>query len=250
MEQVKPINAFNDNYIWCIESAQSQYVFVVDPGDAAPVIAYLQAKQKKLAGILITHHHWDHTNGVATLAEQFPDCVIYGPHNSPFEGIKHPLKEGDTITLSPLPITLTVFETPGHTLDHISYYNHDMLFCGDTLFSAGCGRLFEGTAQQMHHSMQKLVTLPDTCKVYCTHEYTRANVDFAVSVEPQNKALVQFHQVISSTSEITLPSSIAKELAINPFLRCHEASIRETLHLVNVSDDKVFETLRTLKDSF
>ena len=175
MVQVKAIKAFSDNYIWCISNEAEQTAWVVDPGQAEPVLNYLYEQNLTLCGILITHHHYDHTDGVAALVKAFRDIPVYGPRHSPFKGITHGVSEADKVTV--YDYTFTVLATPGHTLDHVCYINDELSFTGDTLFSAGCGRLFEGSAEQMWHSLCKLRALPDECKIYCTHEYTQANLD-------------------------------------------------------------------------
>ncbi len=254
MRQVNPIKAFNDNYIWTLEHTEHNAIYVVDPGDAAPVLDYLTKHNKLLAGILVTHHHWDHTNGIKTLTEQFGGIPVYGPKNSPFDGITHPLSQGNELYLAQFDIRFTIIETPGHTLDHIAYANNDLIFCGDTLFSAGCGRLFEGTAEQLYTSLRLIAAQPDTCLVYCTHEYTRANLDFALSIEPTNQTLVDYHHQVSQHQNATVPSTIAKERGINPFLRCNELTVKE---MVNQSTGQtltdavdIFTQLRKMKDTF
>ncbi len=232
MFTVTPIPAFNDNYIWALTStADPEFAVVVDPGDAAPVQQWLAQTQKKLKAILITHHHNDHTGGVKALRAQF-DIPAYGPANSPFEGVTHPLRNGDSIEL--LGHTLKIHEVPAHTRDHISYLQPDttpQLFCGDTLFLAGCGRLFEGTARQMLTAMQYFSTLSDNTEVYCTHEYSLANLAFAASVEPDNIDIQQTRQhchQLRQANNPTLPSTIGQEKRINPFMRTGEASVVRT----------------------
>ncbi|KPH63277.1 MULTISPECIES: hydroxyacylglutathione hydrolase [Pseudoalteromonas] len=230
MVQVKAIKAFSDNYIWCLSRAECDQVWVVDPGQAEPVLAHLAKHGLTLAGILITHHHYDHTDGIATLCEEFNYIDVYGPHNSPFKGITKPLKDNDSLTV--LGTQFTIMTTPGHTLDHICYTHPTLAFTGDTLFSGGCGRLFEGTAQQMYHSFDKLKTLPDDCKIYCTHEYTQANLAFALAVEPNNPDLIYYNDWVRAKrqkNEITLPSTLKQERKINPFMRSDLSSITEYL---------------------
>lgn len=254
MIQVFPIKAFNDNYIWAISTPEQSKVIVVDPGDATPVINYLSANNKTLSAILVTHHHWDHTNGITELKAAFPDCSVYGPHDSPCEHIDINVAERDNLTFNALGLTLKVMEVPGHTLDHIAYYNDKMVFCGDTLFNAGCGRLFEGTPQQMYTSLNRLAALPDDCFVYCTHEYSRANVQFALHIEPSNTELREYAEKITKHSEITLPSTIALEKAINPFLRSHLAPIKAFLAkqqpLTSHDEIECWHAVRKLKDNF
>ncbi|MCP4595848.1 hydroxyacylglutathione hydrolase [Neptuniibacter sp.] len=257
MFNVTPIPAFNDNYIWAISLPEQNAVAVVDPGDAQPVLDYLKSNNLSLCAILITHHHNDHTGGVSKLTESF-DVPVYGPANSPFKGITHPLSKGDKIDL--LGKTLTINEIPGHTLDHISYYtgeNEPQLFCGDTLFLAGCGRLFEGTAAQMLEAMDYFAEMPDNTEVYCTHEYSLANLDFAVAVEPNNneiKATVEQCKALRADDQPTLPSTIGQEKQINPFMRTHHADVIQAANNFSGStlENKVaiFASIREWKNQF
>ncbi|EAR29240.1 putative hydroxyacylglutathione hydrolase with metallo-hydrolase/oxidoreductase domain [Pseudoalteromonas tunicata D2] len=232
MLQVKPIKAFKDNYIWAIINTENQHCVVVDPGDAEPVIAFISEHQLTLSAILITHHHWDHTNGVEKLCSLQASLPVYGPKNSPFAGITEPLSANTVCQLTDFDLSFHILATPGHTLDHICYYEpqQDWLFCGDTLFSGGCGRLFEGTADQMFQSMVKLSQLPDKTAVYCTHEYTQSNLIFALVIEPQNLDLLQHHKKVDAlrlANKASLPSSIGLEKKINPFMRSTEQHITE-----------------------
>ncbi|WP_043316745.1 hydroxyacylglutathione hydrolase [Microbulbifer sp. HZ11] len=252
MITIRPIPAFNDNYIWHLQENGEHWV--VDPGDAAPVMAALQGQ--RLTGILLTHHHFDHTGGVSALTSAF-DCPVYGP--ATIEGVTHPLEEGSRLTL--LGRHCRVFEVPGHTLDHIALLMEDgaerYLFCGDTLFAAGCGRLFEGTPDQMHQSLSRLAALPSHTLVYCTHEYTLANLAFALAAEPQNQELIERQQAARAQrdrGEPTLPSTIGLERATNPFLRTAEPSVRQQAlqRGASASADtvEIFATLRQWKDVF
>jgi hydroxyacylglutathione hydrolase len=257
MVQVKAIKAFSDNYIWCLTTEQNNQAWVVDPGQSAPVLEHLAQHNLTLGGILITHHHYDHTDGVAQLVKQYPNIAVYGPSNSPFEGITTPLNEGDTISI--LNIPFEIITTPGHTLDHICYINDALAFTGDTLFSGGCGRLFEGSPEQMWHSFNKLRALPSDCKVYCTHEYTQANLAFAKAVEPRNPELLAYSQKVDElrkNDEITLPSTIGQELKVNPVMRSNLPNIVESLPkeycLVTKNNEpwENFASLRMFKDHF
>ena len=252
---VFPIKAFNDNYIWCLHN--KTHCAVVDPGDAAPVLAYCQDNQLTLSAIIITHHHWDHTGGIDALLAAFPNIPVYGPQNKNIKQITVRLSQGDGIELAQLGVTLSVLEVPGHTLDHIAYYGDMGLFCGDTLFSAGCGRLFEGTPQQMYQSLAKLTALPADTAVFCTHEYTMANIAFAETVEPNNQALIDYKHWANKQREIdvpTLPSNLQRELAVNPFLRCHSAelatNVSQNKGATLASEQAIFASLRSWKDNF
>lgn len=250
-----PIKAFNDNYIWCLHN--QTHCLVVDPGDAAPVLAFCRTNNLTLSAILVTHHHWDHTDGIDALLEVFSDIPVYGPHNQKIKQITHRLSQGDNLELQQLDIKFSVLEVPGHTLDHIAYYGDCGLFCGDTLFSAGCGRLFEGSPQQMFDSLAKLTALPANTAVYCTHEYTMANIAFAQAVEPNNQALIEYKQWANQQREqniATLPSSIQKELAVNPFLRCRSqelvTNVSKNIGTTLSSEQAIFASLRSWKDNF
>lgn len=223
--EVVPVRAFNDNYIWTLRGAT--HAIVVDPGDANPVFQYLAAEKLELAGIMITHHHNDHIGGVKELIKD-RNIPVYGPHDPRVPDASQRLKEGEFITLPHFGIELKILEVPGHTSSHIAYYGADMLFCGDTLFAAGCGRLFEGTPAQMHDSLSKFMRLPDHTKVYCTHEYTLANIRFARAAEPRNQALADWEARARAMREVdvpTVPSTIGLERATNPFVRCNEAGV-------------------------
>lgn len=258
MLAIDAIPAFEDNYIWCISNPDNNCAFVVDPGDAKPVIDYLKANALTLSGILITHHHPDHTGGISTLKQAY-DCEVFGPESSKITGIDKPLSESDTIEC--LGHSCHVFEIPGHTLDHIAYFfdrdnDTPRLFCGDTLFAGGCGRIFEGTPAQMLSSLKKLAILPLETEVYCAHEYTQVNLHFALTVEPDNSALQQRCQDIDklrSNGTSTLPSSLALELSTNPFLRCQHSDLLATAKRYNPNAETeldVFTAIRTLKNNF
>lgn len=254
MYQVTPIPAFNDNYIWSIEDLNNNNCILVDPGDATPVIEYLRRTGKTLSAVLLTHHHNDHIGGVSALQAKHPQLPIFGAKD-PRIPATHAVKEGDTFTRGEL--NFSVLEIPGHTSSHIGFYTRDWLFCGDTLFSAGCGRLFEGTPQQMRQSLDKLCQLPDNTQIFCTHEYTQANVNFALAVEPDNRVLQQYASWVNaqrSADKPTLPSQLGKEKAINPFLRSHVPEVIATAktrsQMSHLSQDDVFAEIRRWKDSF
>ena len=217
--QVHPVPAFEDNYLWVAEDGR--HAAVVDPGDEAPVQAFLEARGLALSAILVTHHHGDHVGGVEWLAGRWR-CPVYGPAGEKIDGLTHRLAEGDRITVPGLGLALSVLEVPGHTRGHIAYAGDGLVFCGDTLFACGCGRLFEGTPAQMVASLAKLAALPPATRVYCAHEYTMSNIRFALAVEPGNAALFERGErdaAARAAGRPTLPCTIADELATNPFLR-------------------------------
>ena len=257
MLSIRPIPAFNDNYIWLLFDEQTREAFVVDPGDAAPVLKALEAEQLSLTGILITHHHFDHVGGLAQLQEAFSP-IVYGPENPAIAGLDHTLAAGAAIEV--LGHTFEVMTVPGHTLDHIAYFHpgdEPLLFCGDTLFAGGCGRVFEGNPPMMLRSLQSLAALPPATRVYCAHEYTLANLAFARAVEPDNTALahrIDEAQASRARNEPTVPSNLALELATNPFLRCDQADLQASLRsqgkLEGETTADVFTTVRGWKDNF
>ena len=261
MLSITPIPAFNDNYIWLITESQGSGCLVVDPGDAEPVREVLQQQGLTLAGILITHHHMDHVGGVERLLSD-NSVPVYGPEKSPAQCITVRLKGGDQVDV--LGMVFDVVEVPGHTLDHIAYFGaksdrstDPVVFCGDTLFAGGCGRVFEGTPQMMHASLSRLATLPPDTGVYCAHEYTLANLAFALAVEPENEVLASRIEADKQTRDLgqpTVPSTIALELATNPFLRSDADSVRNSAarHSGETPLDPVttFAAIRQWKDCF
>ena len=254
--EVLAVPAFQDNYLWVLQDAERR-AWVVDPGDPEPVEAALEERNLTLAGVMITHHHFDHTGGALQLAGRFT-CPIYGPAGSPFEGITNPLEDGAILTLGNT--AFTVLSVPGHTLDHIAYYSAEarLLFCGDTLFAGGCGRMFEGTAPEMYGSLARLAALPGDTRVYCAHEYTLGNLRFAKAVEPHNAALlarIAEAEALRAAGTPTVPSSIALERATNPFLRTEEPAVRQALAALDESlgtaePSACFAALRSWKDRF
>jgi hydroxyacylglutathione hydrolase len=254
MTDIAPIPAFNDNYIWCLRDDSS--AAVVDPGDCEPVLEYLARHKLKLTAILNTHHHADHVGGNAGLLRHF-DVPVYGPAREGVRTVTHLLGERDRIRLPEFGVEFEVFDIPGHTAGHIAYYGANLLFCGDTLFACGCGRLFEGTAEQMHNSLSKLAALPDSTRVYCGHEYTLANIRFAKAVEPDNASLLRREesaQAARARGEPTLPSTISLERETNPFLRVGEAPVIEAASRhagCRLGDPvSVFAEIRRWKDTF
>lgn len=225
---IEAIPAFQDNYLWLIRSPHRPRALVVDPGDAAAVQARLDAERLSLAGILLTHHHADHVGGVAALAARHR-CPVWGPEGEPIARVDYRLSGGDRIAPAGFGLSLEILAVPGHTRAHIAYfcprYGDDprpLLFCGDTLFAGGCGRLFEGTPAQMAASLQRLAGLPSDTLVYCAHEYTLSNLRFALAVEPGSGALIDRHDEAvraRAAGVATVPSSIGIERDTNPFLR-------------------------------
>ncbi|ABA73927.1 MULTISPECIES: hydroxyacylglutathione hydrolase [Pseudomonas] len=255
MIQISALPAFTDNYIWLLQDHATQRCAVVDPGDAAPVQAWLDAHPGWVLGdILITHHHHDHVGGVETL-KKATGATVYGPASENIPGRDVALKDNDTVRV--LGWDFDVYAVPGHTLGHIAYYHHGLLFCGDTLFAAGCGRLFEGTPQQMHQSLSRLAALPEDTLVYCTHEYTLSNLKFAAAVEPDNRDIAARLEKVTRQREngvMTLPSTLALEKLTNPFLRTGEILVTQKVDERNGPQNRapseVFAALRAWKDTF
>jgi len=254
MLDVHAIPAFTDNYLWLLSRGGD--AVIVDPGDATPVLETLEQRGLKLTAILITHWHPDHIGGIDKILERFP-VPVYGPRAeySKIPQLTQQLDDGDQVTV--LGQTFDVLALPGHTLGHIAYYADEQLFCGDTLFSAGCGRLFEGTPAQMHISLERLAQLPPATRIYCTHEYTMSNLAFAVAVEPTNIALQ--HRLaevrgLRAQNLPSLPSTLSVELATNPFLRTGSLKVIEAAQKQSgqalTGSEQVFAVLRRWKDGF
>jgi hydroxyacylglutathione hydrolase len=252
-----PLPAFQDNYLWLLHDGHR--ALVVDPGDAQPVLAYLAQASLQLEAILVTHHHWDHVDGVEPLRKA-TGAQVWGPARESLPQPFAPLREGDRVEA--LGLQFEVIDVPGHTAGHIAYYCADvdgepLLFCGDTLFSAGCGRLFEGTPAQMKSSLDKLAALPDATRVCCAHEYTLANLKFANAVEPGNAELIHYTrrcEQLRANNLPTLPTHIAQEKAINPFLRTRVDAVAQAAHAHDGTDPgdalAVFAAIRQWKNEY
>lgn len=260
MFSVYPIDILyvNDNYVWAITPQTGNDAYVVDPGAAEPVLKWLQETGHNLAGILITHSHWDHVGGIDGLLKH-ARVPVWGPDNPSIPQVTHAVGEGDRLQLSGL--ELDIMAIPGHTRDHIAYYTQDnpapALFCGDTLFAAGCGRVFNGTLEDLHLSLMRIAQLPADTHIYCAHEYTLANLRFAQAVEPENIEIAERMAAVAQLRENavpSLPSRLSEEWATNPFLRSHvpqvarRASERAGSPLADSVD--IFRTLRQWKDNF
>jgi hydroxyacylglutathione hydrolase len=257
MIDVTPIRAFSDNYIWLIRGPRDpSRAVVVDPGDAGPVNEALERMGLELHSILVTHHHPDHVGGLRQLVGQH-DVRVYGPGRERLPVETEALEDGATVEIGPLGLQFSVMAVPGHTVGHIAYHGHGVLFCGDTLFSAGCGRLFEGTPAQMLASLDRIAALADETLVYCAHEYTLGNLRFAATIEPENPDV---EQRLAEVEELrakdvtTLPSRLGTERSINPFLRCREPAVRAAAEAHAgrplPKAEEVFGVIRAWKDGF
>ncbi|MCL2591068.1 MAG: hydroxyacylglutathione hydrolase [Betaproteobacteria bacterium] len=228
--KVTPLPFGHDNYLWLIDNGH--HAALVDPGEAAPALATLEKNSFDLAAILLTHHHGDHTGGVEEIVAHYPGVPVYGPCKDNIASVDHPVENGDRISIVTLGLSLQVIGVAAHTHGHVAYLGHGMLFCGDALFSAGCGRIFEGTPSDLELALGRLARLNDETKVYCAHEYTLANLAFARAAEPENAARDRYAahcEVLRRQGEPTLPSTIATERAINPFLRTDIESVIDSV---------------------
>lgn len=249
-----PLPAFNDNYIWAIVNEAKHSFSCVDPGDATNVLIYAKNNGLILNNILLTHHHVDHTGGVYDLLEAFPDAIVYGPIDDRIPLVNRKVRDEDLIHIDTL--DFRVLNTPGHTSSHICYQEitKGLLFCGDTLFSAGCGRVFDGTMEQLHHSILLLKDLPEDTRVYCGHEYTQHNLQFAASIEPDNPTIHAYASFIKEKQvTCTLPSTLSLEREINPFMRTHLPSLQlfaKNSGCNTIDSFAIFKLLREQKDNF
>lgn len=255
---IEPVRAFDDNYIWCLR--RGGLAAVVDPGDAGPVIRHLEGIRASLAAILVTHHHGDHAGGIPELVARWP-VPVFGPALEGIAGVDRPVRGGDTVAVGELEVAFDVLDVPGHTRGHVAYYGPKLppegaVFCGDTLFAGGCGRIFEGTPDQMHDSLSRLAALPPHTAVYCAHEYTQANLRFAVAVEPDNPDLLRRVDAVARRRAgglPTVPSLIADELSTNPFLRSGAPAVVAAARARGAdagSAVRVFAAIREWKNAF
>lgn len=247
MLTITPVPAFADNYIWFIRRDNKRQVVMVDPGEAEPVLAALAREGLEPAAILITHRHGDHVGGIRGILQEYPALPVYGPANETIPHITSRLVGGDRVEVEALDMEFEVIDVPGHTAGHIAYYGEGALFCGDTLFTCGCGRVFDGTVEQLYASLQRLRQLPPRTRIYCAHEYTLENIGFAKWVEPDNAALIQREQDAMRTRDAdrpTVPSELALELATNPFLRTDDTAV------IRMAEQHAGRTMRDSEDTF
>lgn len=258
MLEIIPLPALGNqnNYIWLLKNKASNHIAIVDPGESGPVLQKIEAESLIPVAILITHHHWDHVNGIADITAKY-DIPVYTPKTESVSGSTQAIGEGDTIVLDDLDLTLNILDVPGHTSGAVAYYSDEVVFSGDTLFAAGCGRLFEGTPAQMHSSLSKFKALSDETLIYCGHEYTLSNLEFAAAVEPENQAIKERlleAQALRKKGQPTVPSTLSIEKQTNPFLRCDVESVinaasQHSGTKLNEEQD-VFAAVRKWKDKY
>ena len=258
MLEIIPFPALGDhnNYIWLLKNKASNHIAIVDPGEASTLLKKIESENLIPIAILITHHHWDHVNGIEDIIAKY-EIPVYTPKTESVTSSTHPVGEGDNVTLDELGLTLNILDVPGHTSGAVAYYTDDIVFSGDTLFAAGCGRMFEGTPPQMHASLSKFKNLADDTLLYCGHEYTVANLQFATTVEPENKTIQQRlveAKKLREKGQPTVPSTLGIEKQTNPFLRCEidtviAAACQQSGKKLDVPHD-VFAAVRQWKDNF
>ncbi len=261
INRIITVPAFSDNYIWLICDENQQYAAIVDPGDATPVIEALEKDSIQPVAILITHFHADHVGGISRLLEKYPNLPVYGPASERIPHITHPLKGDEKIRLDQIDADFQVMNVHGHTAGHIAYYMKDQsgegrLFCGDTLFAAGCGRVFNGTLKDLHDSLDKISKLPEDTLIYCAHEYTLENLGFAKLVEPDSGDILEREEAsmaLLDSDQATVPSRLSLELETNPFLRTHLPHVVNRVAEVTgkqlENSTEVFTAMRTWKDT-
>ena len=255
MIEIIPVTALKDNYIWLLENKINQSTVIVDPSEHEPVLKIIKTKGLNPVAILITHHHWDHVGGISGLVNEY-EIPVYTPKKEVVTGSTNPVCEGDIINVPELELKIRVLDVPGHTSGAIAYYSEKMIFSGDTLFTGGCGRLFEGTPAEMYHSLTKIKELPDDTHIYCGHEYTVSNLKFASIVEENNESIqerLDISEQMRRSNQPAVPASLEIEKRTNPFLRCEEESV------INAASERagrkldnpveVFATIRNWKDS-
>lgn len=255
MLHLEPIPSFEDNYIWAVHDGER--AIFVDPGEAGPVLDWLARRGMSPAAVLVTHHHGDHCGGLGDILRDHA-IPVYGPERDRIPGVNRPLREGVPCRVPELGLDFSVLEIPGHTLGHLAYVGHGWLFCGDALFSCGCGKVFEGTPAMLHASLQRLAGLPADTLVCCAHEYTLANLRFALAVDPDNPALLAWQDWstrLRQRGEPTLPVHLGDELARNPFLRCAAPAVRAGVagmsgQAAELDEAETFALLRALKNGF
>lgn len=250
MELIR-IPALNDNYIWLLTN--NQQCIIVDPAESEAVLAILTANHLTPVAILLTHHHNDHTQGVKGIIAQYPKLPVFGPQETRVKGTTEQVNEGDLVVINDF--KFQVIGLPGHTLGHVGFYQAPYLFCGDTLFSAGCGRIFEGTPEQMYQSIQKISALPDETLICCAHEYTLSNLQFAHHIWPENEIITNYSEkvrILRSNQQASVPSTLKTERNINIFLQCDNPKLQQKLNInvTNPSLRAVFTLLRQLKDEY